>query len=67
MDLKCETKYTANSKVCYTISWKEGHSERAPEYATFILVNLLRTNVNSVQINFINTYIKLQLYIISVR
>ncbi len=25
--LKCETKYISNSKVCYTISWKEGRAE----------------------------------------
>ncbi|UZO20740.1 uncharacterized protein OCT59_013158 [Rhizophagus irregularis] len=25
--LRCETKYTSNLKVCYTISWKEGRAE----------------------------------------
>ena len=26
-NLKCETKYISNSKVCYKIHWKEGHAE----------------------------------------
>lgn len=26
-NLRCETKYITSSKVCYTISWKEGHAE----------------------------------------
>ena len=25
--IRCETKYISNSKVCYTISWKEGRVE----------------------------------------
>ncbi|RIB07881.1 hypothetical protein C2G38_2213141 [Gigaspora rosea] len=25
--LKCETKYIASSKICYTVSWKENHTE----------------------------------------
>ena len=25
--LRCETKYTSNLKVCYTISWKGGRAE----------------------------------------
>jgi hypothetical protein len=25
--IKCETKYVSISKICYTISWKEGHAE----------------------------------------
>ena len=25
--IRCETKYISNSKVCYTINWKEGHAE----------------------------------------
>ena len=41
-------------------------SMRAPEYATFLLVNLPRINANSVQTNLMNMYVKLQLYIISV-
>jgi len=26
-NLKCETKYISNSKVCYKINWKEGRAE----------------------------------------
>ena len=26
-NIRCETKYISNSKVCYTVSWKEKHKD----------------------------------------
>ena len=39
---------------------------RTPEYATVLLLNLPRTKVTSVQTNFTNPYVKLQVLYLSV-
>jgi hypothetical protein len=40
--LRCESKYISNLKVCYTISWKEGHAEWSEfhQYFPFHLFHL---------------------------
>jgi len=60
-----EVEDLLNKAVENYIKQKE-RQKRAPEYATILLVNLLQTKVTSVQTNFTNLYVKLQVLYLSV-
>ncbi len=48
-NVRCETKYISNLKVCYTVSWKEGHRDWS--------VNSIKSSTSAINI-FLQVYIE---------